>query len=189
MDAVSEKKRLRKKIRFEERALCREYKAQADRLIGFRVMGLPEYKDARTVFAFAGLPREINTLPWIAEMLKEGKRVCVPLVKGEGIMELKLIRSLDELRLGTWGIPEPSEGAESVSPGEVDLAVIPCVSCTRGGKRLGQGGGYYDRFLKDFKGCGALVCREALMSDGIPMEAHDAVIPLVVSEKAVYRNE
>ena len=189
MDLKKEKKRMRKRVRSLERALCAEYKAQADRLMGFRLMGLPEYKEAKTVFAFVGLEREINTSPWIAEMLKGGRRVCVPLCRGEGEMSLKLIKGLDELRPGTWGILEPSECAPDVSPDEVDLALIPCASCSRDGRRLGQGGGYYDRFLKDFKGSSVLVCREALMRDDIPMEAHDAVIPLVVSEKAVYRNK
>ena len=55
-------------------------------------------------------------------------------------------------------------------------------------KRLGQGGGFYDRFLDKYKGPSAMVCREALMSEDIPVEAHDRTIGLVVSDERVYRD-
>ena len=188
MDIKTQKKELRKKVRAEERRLCGEYKRQADQIIGWRVEGLPEYRQAETVFAFVGMDREIDTRPLLERILADGKRLCVPLCRVAGMMDLKVITSLDELRPGTWGILEPSDSAPSVRADEVDLAVIPCVSCSHEGLRLGQGGGYYDRFLEGFRGCAALICREALTLKDIPVEAHDAVIPVVITEKGVFRN-
>ncbi len=187
MDISSEKKLLRKEVRAMERSLAPEYKLRADRAIARFLYDLPEYRKARTVFAFVGMKREIDTRPFLMRVLWDGKTLCVPLCTGDGIMELKLIRSLDELRPGAYGILEPAVDAPAVDPSEVDLAVIPCVSCSLRGERLGQGGGFYDRFLQSFKGSSVLVCREVLMREDIPMEPHDAVIPIVISEKGVFR--
>ena len=71
---------------------------------------------------------------------------------------------------------------------EIDFAVIPCVSCDREGHRLGQGGGFYDRFLAAYRGPAYLICRERLLRSEIPMEPHDAIIHWVVTEKTLYED-
>ena len=63
----------------------------------------------------------------------------------------------------------------------------PCLSCDRQGNRLGQGGGYYDRFFARYHGPAALLCREKLVSEEIPVEPHDKRFELIVTENAVYR--
>ena len=184
----AQKKQRRSEIRRAERELAPEYKAQADAAITSRLLHLPEYTAAKTVFAFVGMKREIDTTAFLNAVLASGRRLCVPLCTGEGIMEAKEIRSLDSLIPGTWGILEPDAACPTVPAEEIDFAVLPCVSCSTDGRRLGQGGGYYDRFLVKYRGASALICREALMTDDIPTEPHDIRLPLVVSENGVYRN-
>ena len=50
-------------------------------------------------------------------------------------------------------------------------------------RRLGRGGGYYDRFLARYTGSTLLLCRERLLCPDIPREAHDICIPAVITEK------
>ena len=40
-----------------------------------------------------------------------------------------------------------AEGCGVLIPEEIELTISPCLSCDRQGNRLGQGGGYYDRFF------------------------------------------
>ncbi|MBR6352178.1 MAG: 5-formyltetrahydrofolate cyclo-ligase, partial [Firmicutes bacterium] len=56
------------------------------------------------------------------------------------------------------------------------------------GRRLGNGGGYYDRFLEKYHPPMAIVCREKLMADDVPLEPFDATGPVVVTETGVFRS-
>jgi len=105
-----------------------------------------------------------------------------------GIMELRVVASLDELVPGAYGILEPAADTVCLTPDEVDFAVLPCLSCSRGGHRLGQGGGYYDRFLSTYRGSAALLCRERLLREDVPVEPHDMPVPWVVTENGLYED-
>ncbi|WP_287227991.1 5-formyltetrahydrofolate cyclo-ligase [Oscillibacter sp.] len=122
-------------------------------------MALPEYRSAGAVFCFVSAGREIDTRPILEQTLADGKMLCVPLCVADGIMELRAIRNLEELFPGAYGILEPPADSPALSPDQIDLAVIPCVTCSREGRRLGRGGGYYDRFLAHYRGAAVLLCR------------------------------
>lgn len=188
MTKSEEKRVLRAAIRAEIPALSEKYVFSANTRITSRLAEMPEYLSAGTVFCFVGTQREINTRPFLETVLAAGKTLCVPLCVGQGRMVLKKITALDQLAPGAYGIPEPSGNAPAVPPDEVDFSVIPCISCDRAGHRLGQGGGFYDRFLTVYRGPAVLVCRERLMREEIPVEPHDAVIHWVLTEKGLYED-
>jgi 5-formyltetrahydrofolate cyclo-ligase len=48
----------------------------------------------------------------------------------------------------TWGIPEP-DGAVPVSINDADLIIVPLLLADKNGHRIGYGGGYYDRLLRE----------------------------------------
>lgn len=181
------KQELRKLMRLQVSGLSQEYCIQADRVICQTVTGLDEYHEARTVFIFVGTKEEINTRPIITDALKQGKRVAVPKCISKGVMEACLIDSLDNLEAGSYGIQEPGNDAVRVQPEEIDLAVIPCCTCSHTGKRLGYGGGYYDRYLGRVAGMKAVICRERIMRDDIPVEEHDQAVDMVISEGGTWR--
>ena len=64
---------------------------------------------------------------------------------------------------------------------------MPCLAAAKDGRRIGHGVGYYDRVLR-LHGCTTLcLCHEALLTDEIPMDAHDVWMDYVVTEKGLYR--
>ena len=189
MTRKEEKQRLRSVIRAEEKQLGAKYKAASSAAICAHVMAMPEYRDAETVFCFAGREREIDTTSLLMDALASGKRLCVPLCTGQGIMELRQITRLDQLQpTGPYGIPEPPADAPLVCMDDVDLAVVPCLTCDHGGRRLGRGGGYYDRFLSSYRAAAILVCWERLIREELPVEPHDMPIPWVVTERGLYED-
>ncbi len=184
----AEKKRIRALVKEAVKALDREYSRQADEKIREAILSLPEYQKADTVFCFVSMDTEVDTHQLIQKMLKDGKRVAVPRCHGLGKMDAYEINSLEEdLKPGTWGILEPKESCAMISPEEFQLAIVPCCSCSHDGRRLGYGGGFYDRYLNKTEALRAIVCREKIMREDIPTEEHDLLMDLVISEEGIWR--
>lgn len=187
MTMEEQKRELRKEIKERAAALGRGYTEAADRDIFCHVTGLPEYRKAETLFCFAGTSGEIDTAPIIEDALRQGKQVGVPKCIARGIMEVCRIESLGELEPGKFGILEPGNQAPVIPPEDIDLAVVPCLSCSSDGRRLGYGGGYYDRYLEHTRAVKAVICRERIMREDIPADVHDQAMDLVISETGVRR--
>jgi 5-formyltetrahydrofolate cyclo-ligase len=84
--------------------------------------------------------------------------------------------------------PEARRGAAlPIEPGEVDVVVVPGVAFTADGQRLGQGGGWYDRFLAALRDDAVAigVCFDVQIVDDLPVEAHDRRVHVVVTERRV----
>ena len=184
------KSELRRAIRQRERELSTDELTRGGEEICARVLALPEFEGAACLFCFVGAGLEVDTTPILRAALAAGKRLCIPLCTAPGIMELREIESLDRLERGAFGIPAPSADSALVHPKEVELAILPCVSCSpTTGARLGRGGGYYDRFLAQYDGTSAALCREALLREDIPVEKPDRNVSMIVTEKTILRFE
>ena len=189
MDIIQEKKQLRQKLRQAMAGLAAEYRAEADSQILAQILGLPEYIRARVLFCYVGVGSEIDTRPVLQDALQRGKRICVPKCVARGVMEAREIRSLDELFPAKFGLLEPAEQAPCILPQTIDFGLIPCLSCTPEGIRLGYGGGYYDRYLAKSHFPAAVLCREMLLSRRLSQEAFDQQVPIIISERMVRRIE
>lgn len=188
MTRQEEKQQLRAVMRARERQLPDRYRRESDQAIAAHLTAMPEYQAAGTIFCFVGTPHEIDTRPILENALAAGKRLCVPLCTGPGMMELRQITTLSQLSPGAYGIPEPPEDAPTVSVDETDFAILPCLTCNHLGHRLGQGQGYYDRFLAHYRSGAVLLCREKLIREEIPLEPHDYPIPWVLTERGLYED-
>lgn len=188
MTKQEEKQRLRRTIRELESRLSPRYLKEAGQAITARLLAMPEYRTAGTVFCFVGAGNEVDTRPILRDVLRSGRILCVPLCTGPGRMELRQVAALEQLSPGAYGVPEPPAGSPALRPDAVDFAVLPCVTCDHAGRRLGHGGGYYDRFLAHYRGGGVLLCRERLIREEIPVEPHDYPVPWVLTERGLYED-
>ena len=182
MTIDEEKQQLRATIRRLSAQLPFRYREAADRAIARHLLALPEYRSAGAVFCFVSAGREIDTRPILEQTLADGKMLCVPLCVADGIMELRAIRDLKELFPGAYGILEPPADSPALSPDQIDLAVIPCVTCSREGRRLGRGGGYYDRFFDEEPEHPRFgIAYPFQLFDSLPAEAHDKGMDMVIT--------
>ncbi len=113
--------------------------------------------------------------------------MLLPYVEPDG-MQVAQIRSLDDLVPGYRGIREPVRRV----PGPViDLAFVPGVAFDARGRRLGYGGGFYDRFLAAIAPGAPAVgyCFDAQVVEEVPAEAHDRRVEAIVTEQRVIRCE
>lgn len=186
---AAQKKALRNSLRQQRRQLDREVLLRESAALCENLLALPELAQAQTVFCYVSCGGEVETHGLIQTLLAQGKRVAVPRCRGNGIMDCVPIQSFAELQAGMMGIMEPREEALSISWPEIEFAVVPAVACGEDGSRLGQGGGYYDRFLEQ-AGCPfAALCLEQFLFPALPCEVHDQSMKIIVTQRRVLRFE
>ncbi|MGH8540716.1 MAG: 5-formyltetrahydrofolate cyclo-ligase, partial [Stenotrophobium sp.] len=104
-------------------------------------------RQARHVAIYHGYGNELCTTPLLEMLLDSGRHVYVPRVVGEGRMRFYELRRGTALRRNRYGIAEPASHARRRGPRRMDLIVLPLLGFDAQGRRLGSGGGYYDRAL------------------------------------------
>jgi 5-formyltetrahydrofolate cyclo-ligase len=157
------------------------------------VLDLPAYQAADVVLAYAAFGTELQTDGLLRRVLADGKVLVLPRVEGGGL-GLYEVRDLSgDLVPGTWGIREPEpDRCPRADAGGVDFALIPGVAFDRKARRLGYGGGYYDRLLAGGLPEGTPLVSgafEVQMVDEVPTDPHDAPVDVVVTEKDVYARD
>jgi 5-formyltetrahydrofolate cyclo-ligase len=140
------------------------------------VAALPEYASASTVMAFVGTHGEPDTDGLFARIERDGKTLVLPRAIGE---RLEPAVMGEGLRPGPHGVPEPSGAA--VDPSSIGLVLVPGLAFTVDGKRLGQGGGHYDRFLAECTAMAIGVCFAEQLVDDLPVAKHDVHVARVIA--------
>lgn len=184
--ALREAKRAMRAAIIELRdALQPDERAAASRAIAARVMALPGFAAARSVLVTLPFRSEWDSALVARAALAAGKRVIVPRVDVSArVLALHAIDSLaHDVAPGYRGVPEPRTDAPGVMPAEIDLALVPGVAFDAHGRRLGYGGGYYDRLLPLL---GTAVPRVAgaydlQLVERVPAAAHDLTVDMVVT--------
>jgi 5-formyltetrahydrofolate cyclo-ligase len=152
-------------------------------------MALPEVVASASVMAYLPMDDEVDTRPFLSELLAMGKRVYVPRTH---VVERRMtpvrLTTLEALVVGEYGISEPRSD-ESCAPEEIDFILVPARAFDPRGNRLGRGAGFYDRFmaLEAFRAirCGAGFSCQVL--DAVPCEEHDLPVQILVTEESVTR--
>ena len=96
------------------------------------------------------------------------------------------LSSIAELQERAPGRPPEPRGAvlPAEAVGEVQALIVPALAVDRGGRRLGQGGGWYDRMLP-LRGEGvqvfAMVHHDELVAGPLPQEPHDMPVDAVIN--------
>jgi len=153
---------------------------------------MPEFDAARAVMLYVDCGSEVRTQAIFDEAMGRGKTVVVPYCVGDDLHLFRL-ESLSELSAGAYDILEPrpalrGQSDRCVAPAVLDLVVVPGVAFDGRGSRLGQGKGFYDRFLKQVRRDTFLVAPafECQMFDDVPILPHDVPVHRVVTETSVY---
>ncbi|MGI8602390.1 MAG: 5-formyltetrahydrofolate cyclo-ligase [Verrucomicrobiales bacterium] len=87
---------------------------------------------------------------------------------------------------GRHGVREPDPSLSRFIPeSEIDLALVPGLAFSPSGRRLGRGGGFYDRWLASLSHRAPRigVCFATQMVAKMPSEAHDMKVDHVVTEE------
>lgn len=166
-----------------------ERTARSD-VITARFMALPEVEAAACVLAFWSFGSEVSTAALIDALLDRGTVVALPRI-ADGELKAAAYRRGDPLVHTSFGAFEPERGAV-VDPATIDAIAVPGVAFDRAGRRVGYGGGFYDRFLARTREDAARIAVAFALQLSPPGEAlpaghHDLTVHLVVTESEVVR--
>lgn len=185
MTLFEEKKLLRQEIMRKINALTPSYMKSSSEEICRKVIRSEEYRRANTIFVFVGRSWEIDTSPIIRDAFDSHKVVSVPKCIAKGIMEARQITSLDQLEETRLGLLEPGDESCLIPADEIDFTLVPCLTCDLLGRRLGFGGGFYDRYMKNSSFFKCMICREKLISKEVPVAPYDVRPDALITEKRV----
>ncbi len=143
-----DKQTLRKDISRKKRLFTEEELRKQSLPVIKRLLSHSRLKAAHTIFLYYALPSEVDTHELIDRLHRAGKLILLPAVTGDGEMVLKPYNGKQHMKEGAYHIMEPTAEAVRTSDIKVDVAIVPGLAFDREGHRLGHGGGYYDRLLK-----------------------------------------
>ena len=178
----SEKQRLRREIRAAAAALPADYRREASRRIAEQVLALAVYQTAKVVMMYASLPEEPDTRMIIEDAVGAGKTVLLPRCVGPERMIALPFAGWENLEHGWLDIREPVMPAEGTAIPVPELILVPCVSASPDGRRLGHGAGYYDRFLAGQRAETVCLCFRRLARENIPVGATDRRMDRVIMD-------
>jgi 5-formyltetrahydrofolate cyclo-ligase len=180
----SAKSAARGEIRRRLAGFSAEERRQASLAVSLALTARPEWKSAGILGLYFSLPDEPETRDLIQQAWKEGKKVALPKT---------------DIRHGLtwWEVPpgplpvletlwEPlPEKHVSVGVDAIEGFCVPGRAFDALGTRLGRGGGHYDRALahRSRHAWVAGIFFEIQEMENLPREAHDIILPQVVTEK------
>ncbi len=173
-----DKKALRRQISALKRALTEEQISFASHGLTQQFLSHPLYLQAKSIYAYLSYNQEVRTETLISAALKSGKKVAVPKVFGEEMRFLWIDES-SCIEEGYKGIPEPVEGEIADDPEA--LVLMPGLAFDPCGRRMGYGGGFYDRFLAAEPHPTIALCYDFQLLDALPTEEHDIPVDAVLT--------
>lgn len=89
-----------------------------------------------------------------------------------------------DLERGPFGIMQPQASAAAAIP---DVLFVPLVGFAADGRRLGQGGGHYDRWLAEHRDIRAIgLAWDEQLCENLPHETHDIRLDAIVTPTRLY---
>ncbi len=150
-------------------------------------LGRVDLQDLR-VTAFAPMPSEPPVDDLVATLRSRGVEVLLPLTLPGGVLRWTTEPAEEGHPMRPASDASAGQGAEALA--EVDIALVPALAVARDGRRLGQGGGYYDRAVPALRLGRSPAPVVAVLHDhewvaDLPSEEHDIRVDAVLTTRGV----
>jgi 5-formyltetrahydrofolate cyclo-ligase len=185
-DVAKQKRQLRRECRQIRDKLGEATRQQASQAICSWIETFPVFQCSSVILAYMPIRGEVD-LTSLMERQPQKFWVLPRIVPAED--HHLAFHPYDSRRLvrHPFGMAEPAAELPIIPSTEVQLALVPGVAFDRQGRRLGYGGGYFDRFLRSFTGVSLGVIFQALLFDQLPCGEHDVPVQWIVTEAGYYQ--
>lgn len=155
-------------------------------IISNKVFLLSQYQNAKNIFIYISLEKEINTSYIIKQAKKDNKNIYCPVISDEKHkMVFKKYVSESCLIKNKFNILEPLYEIEKNSD-ENTIIIVPMLAYNKNNYRIGYGGGYYDYYLKNNIYMSSIgICFEDFMCD-FKQNIYDEKLDLIITEKNIH---
>lgn len=178
------KKELRSQMIKLREAITKEEKSILDKKAFINVINSKEYNRAKNIFIYVSYKSELYTHEIIKYSLKNGKKIFVPKVisKSEGMKAVE-IKDFSDLSKSSYGILEPITN-KYAEPSIIELSLTPGLAFDKSGGRIGYGGGFYDRYMKNLKGSAVNIglCYKLQIIERVPMDEFDVRVDGIITD-------
>jgi 5-formyltetrahydrofolate cyclo-ligase len=152
-DLTEEKRALRREMGARRAALPESERRARSEAASARLLGLPELASLGagdgpwTIAGYVAAKGEIDPAPALATAAAAGAVVALPRVDSQ---RLRFHRAdAGPLVPGAFGLLEPAATAPEVPIDALDVVIVPGLAFDSEGRRVGFGGGFYDRTFGD----------------------------------------
>lgn len=192
-----DKRTLRSRLLAERSRLPAEETRRLSAALARQALRLPELSGSRTVAAYVSVGGEPGTRVLLDALRMRGVRVLLPVLLPDNDLDWAVYEGADRLvrvsRPGKISLLEPDGpvlGPQAVT--EADTVLLPGLAVDGRGRRLGRGGGSYDRVLARLDAVGARPALVVLLYDEevldrVPARAHDRPVRAAVTPSGVRR--
>lgn len=184
---------LRHTIRQHRQALSPQQQQNAANAANHYLQQHQKIQQAQHIALFLSFDGEINTRPMIDQLWQNNKSVYLPVLHPFSRNHLLFLRYTPEtpLVVNPFGIYEPKLDVRHVLPSaQLDVLVTPLVAFDQQGNRLGMGGGYYDRTLKNWQQKNIYpigLAHNFQLVDDLLIESWDIPLPTIITPDRVWQ--
>lgn len=166
------------------RSLSEDVRRTRNAAICRHLAELPALQAAKVIFSYMAVGSEADLTAFHRWAEARGKTLAFPVSYPQGHMEAYVPNGPESWARGRYGVPAPiPERSRRLDPRELDAVILPCVAFDARGRRLGHGGGYYDRYLPQCpQAFRVLVAFEAQRLDAVVTGPHDQNVQALVTE-------
>lgn len=183
-DAAALKAAQRRRVRAARAARTPDVLLHASAALTEAVLALPELDRCARVALTMATATEPPTDGILTALLARGTTVLAPCIEPAGRMGWVAVDASTDWTVNAHGIREP---VGPRGPLDADLVLVPALAVTRDGRRLGQGGGYFDRALADSEAATVALVFDDEVLDDLPSEPHDRAVDVIVTPTRTLR--
>ena len=185
-EIAKSKNQLREDCRTIRKSLGTEVRTEASLSICEKIADWDVFQQSQTILTYMPIKSEAE-LTSLLKLYPQKKWVIPRIIPEEDHHMVFHPYNPNRLILHPFGMAEPSPDLPVIQPEEIELTLVPGLAFDRHGFRLGYGGGYFDRFLENFKGVSAGITFHALLLDTIPHAVHDIPMHWVITERELLK--
>ncbi|MGI5976504.1 MAG: 5-formyltetrahydrofolate cyclo-ligase [Candidatus Limivicinus sp.] len=169
-------------------ALPAELRKEYSEKISRTLSECEEINKAEIILSYMSVGSEPDLSSLHKILLNRNKRLCFPVSLGKGRMLAASPLTDEAWHAGLYRIPEPVlDMSLVIEPEDIDVVICPCVAFDGNKRRLGHGGGYYDRYLpRCTKSLNIAAAFEIQRAERLMTDNRDISMDAVVTEKCRY---